>query len=75
MKRQELYQRIAEVTGDDMETINTLGFELHIPQYQPNPKEIKRLRRLRLWRQQRRHRRLAEIIESQERSNYVPYIT
>jgi len=68
MTREELYQRIAEITGDDLETISALGFELHIPQYQPNPKEIKRLRRLRLWRQQRRHRRLAEIAEKQLQS-------
>ena len=65
MTRQEFYQRIAEVTGDDLETIRAIGFELHSPQYKPDDKEIKRQRRLRLWRQQRRDRRLAEIVNKQ----------
>ena len=55
MPHQKLYQRIAEVTGDEMETIEALGFELHVPQYQPDRRETKRQRRLRLWRQQRRN--------------------
>ncbi len=57
MTQQELYQHLAERTGDEFETIESLGFEL----YEPDHKEQKRQRRLRLWRQIRRDRRLAEL--------------
>jgi hypothetical protein len=68
MTQHEFYQRIAKQTGDDLETIEALGFELHIPSYKPDRKESKRQRRLRLWRQQRRNRRLAAIASSQLQS-------
>lgn len=42
-------------------TIERLGFELHVPTFEPDRKEAKRQRRLRLWRQSRRDRNLAEI--------------
>jgi hypothetical protein len=59
MTQQELYQQLAEKTGEDIETIEAYGFAL----CEPNRKELKRQRRLRLWRQIRRERHLAKIAE------------
>ncbi len=58
MTTRELYQHLADRTGEDIETIESYGFAL----YEPDRKELKRQRRLRLWRQQRRDRRLADIV-------------
>ncbi len=57
MINQELYQNIADRTGEDVETIESYGFAL----CEPDRKELKRQRRLRHWRQARRDRRLADI--------------
>ena len=59
MTQEELYERLADKTGDDIETIEAYGFAL----CEPNRKEQKRLRRLRQWRQQRRDRRLADLAD------------
>jgi hypothetical protein len=61
MTRQEFYENIADKTGEDINTIESLGFELAAPAYEPDRKEQKRQRRLKLWRQQRRDRRLGNI--------------
>ncbi len=61
MSHRELYENLAAKTGDDRETIERLGFELHVPTFEPDRKESKRLRRLRQWRQARRDRRLADL--------------
>ena len=63
MTTHELYQHLADQTGEDIETIESLGFELETPHYETDRKELKRQRRLRLWRQQRRDRRLAKLAE------------
>ena len=59
MTYRELCNAIAVRTGDDLKTIERLGFELHVSTFEPDRKEQKRLRRLRLWRQERRRRHLA----------------
>jgi len=61
MTRQELHERLAAKTGDDIETIEKLGFELNVPSFAPDRKELKRQRRLRQWRQERRDRVLGSI--------------
>lgn len=61
MTTQELYQHLADQTGEDYTTIESLGFELETPHYESDRKELKRHRRLKLWRQQRRDRRMADI--------------
>ena len=61
MTKQEFHEQIAATTGDDVETIERLGFELHVPAYEPDRKELKRQRRLKQWRQARRDRHLADI--------------
>lgn len=63
MTRQELYEHIADQTGEDFETIESLGFEIETPHYEIDRKELKRQRRLKLWRQQRRERNLAKLAE------------
>ncbi len=62
MPQQELYQHLADRTGEDVEIIESLGFEIET-HFEPDRKEIKRQRRLKLWRQQRRDRHLAKIAE------------
>ena len=59
MTTQELYRHLADRTGEDVETIESFGFEL----YEPDRKEQKRLRRLKQWRQQRRDRHLSKLAE------------
>jgi len=61
MTRQEFYENIAAKTGDELNTIENHGFELHVPTCDPDRKEQKRLRRLRQWRQERREKHLASI--------------
>jgi hypothetical protein len=61
MTRKEFYETIANKTGEDINTIESLGFELHIPSFVPDRKEMKRERRLKLWRQLRRDKHLATI--------------
>ncbi len=61
MTHSEFYETLAAKTGDELDTIERLGFELHVPTFEPDRKEAKRQRRLRLWRQQRRERSLAEL--------------
>ena len=61
MTKQELHKHLAAKTGEDIETIENLGFELHTPSAAFDRKELKRERRLKLWRQQRRDRHLATI--------------
>ena len=68
MTREEFYQQIADATGEELATIESYGFEPHVPQFNSNRKELKRQRRLRLWRQQRRDRRLAAIANKQLQS-------
>ncbi len=63
MTHKEFYETLAGKTGDDLDTIERLGFELHFPAFEPDHKELKRQRRLRLWRQARRDRRLADLAE------------
>lgn len=55
MTHQEFYQHLADRTGEDVETIESLGFEIET-HFSPDRKELKRQRRLKLWRQQRRLR-------------------
>lgn len=57
MTQQELYQHLADRTGEDIETLESYGFEL----FEPDRKEQKRQRRLKQWQQQRRDRHLARI--------------
>ena len=64
MTQHELYETLAGMTGDDLETIERLGFEIEMPHYEPDRKEVKRQRRLKQWRQQRRDRHLAKIASS-----------
>ena len=61
MTHQEFYETLAGKTGDDIETIENIGFELHVPTCEPDRKELKRQRRLKNWRQERRDRHLANI--------------
>ena len=61
MTKQEFHEHIAAKTGDDVETIKRLGFEVYAPSYETDRKELRRERRLKLWRQQRRDRHLANI--------------
>ena len=61
MTKQELHECLAAKTGEDIETIERFGFELHAPSYEADRKELRRERRLKLWRQQRRDRHLANI--------------
>ena len=61
MTRQELHERLAAKIGDDITTIEKLGFELKVPSFAPDRKELKRQRRLRQWRQERRDRVLGSI--------------
>ena len=61
MTRQELHERLAAKTGDDITTIEKLGFELHVQSFAPDRKELKRQRRLRQWRHERRDRQMANI--------------
>ena len=61
MTHQEFYENLADKTGDDPETIEKLGFELHVPSFEPDRKELRRERRLKLWRQQRRDRQIAKL--------------
>jgi len=61
MTKQELHERLAAKTGDDITTIEKLGFELNVPSFEPDRKELKRQRRLRQWRQERRDRQMANI--------------
>ncbi len=63
MTTQELYQHLADQTGEDLSTIESLGFEIEMPHYEADRKELKRQRRLRQWRQQRRDRRIAKLAE------------
>ena len=60
MTRQELYETIAAKTGEDLDTIESFGFELHVETFDDR-KELRRLRRLKKWRQERRNRHLANI--------------
>ena len=59
MTKQELHERLAAKTGEDLKTIERIGFELNT--FEPDRKEFKRQRRLKFWRQQRRDRNLANI--------------
>ena len=59
MTRHDFYQEIANKTGDEIRTIEAIGFEMHA--FQPNRKELRREKRLRSWRQQRRDKRLGDI--------------
>jgi hypothetical protein len=59
MTQQELHERLAAKTGEDIETIEHLGFEVYAAL--TDRKEQKRLRRLRQWRQERRDRNLANL--------------
>ncbi|MGL6195479.1 MAG: hypothetical protein ACRC2T_11730 [Thermoguttaceae bacterium] len=59
-----LYEHISFRTGDDYETIESLGFELYIPNSSNNREKSKRLRRLKLWRAERL-RKSAEIASSE----------
>ncbi len=68
MSHRDFYDNLADKTGDDRETIERLGFELHFPTFEPDRKEIKRQRRLRLWRQARRERRLADLASKLSKS-------
>ncbi len=68
MTHRELYENLAAKTGDDRETIERLGFELHFPTFEPDRKELKRQRRLWLWRQARRERRLADLASKLSKS-------
>ena len=61
MTKQELHERLAAKTGEDITTIENLGFELHVQSFEPDRKESKRQRRLRQWRQERRDRQMANI--------------
>jgi len=61
MTRQELHERLAAKTGDDIATTENLGFELNVSTFTPDRKELKRQRRLRQWRQERRDRVLGNI--------------
>jgi len=61
MTKQEFYENLADKTGDELKTIKRFGFELHVPAFGTDRKELKRLRRLRQWRQLRRDRHLANI--------------
>ena len=61
MTKQELHKHLAAKTGEDIETIENLGFELHTPSVVIDRKEQKRQRRLRQWRQERRDRFLSSI--------------
>ena len=61
MTKQEFHEHIAAKTGDDIETIERLGFEVYAPSYETDRKEQKRLRRLKQWRRDRRERHLADI--------------
>ena len=61
MTKQEFYKHIAAKTGDDVETIERIGFEVYAPAYEPDRKELRRERRLRQWRQERRDRVLGNI--------------
>ena len=61
MTKQELNERLAAKTGDDVETIERLGFEAYAPSFEPDRKELKRRRRLKQWRQERRDRVLGSI--------------
>lgn len=59
MTTQELYEHLANRTGEDIETIEFYGFGL----CEPDRKELKRQRRLRQWRQERRDRHLSKLAE------------
>jgi len=61
MTKQEFHEHIAAKTGDDVETIKRLGFEVYAPSYETDRKEQKRLRRLKQWRRERRDKHLADI--------------
>ena len=61
MTQQEFHERLAAKTGEDIETIERIGFELQMPLFEPDRKELKRQRRLKQWRQERRDRHLAKI--------------
>ena len=61
MTKQEFHEHIAAKTGDDVETIKRLGFEMYAPSYETDHKELKRQRRLKRWRQERRDRVLGNI--------------
>ena len=61
MTKQELHECLAAKTGDDIETIERIGFELHAPAFALDRKELKRQRRLKQWRQERRDRVLGNI--------------
>ena len=61
MTHRDFYENLAAKTGDDLDTIERLGFELHSPTFEPDRKELKRQRRLKQWRQARRERHLASI--------------
>ena len=61
MTKQEFYENLAVKTGEELETIERIGFELHVPSCNISRKERKRLRHLRQWRQERRDRHLANI--------------
>lgn len=59
MTQQELYEHLADRTGEDFQIIESYGFALH----EPDRKELKRQRRLKQWRQRRRDRHLARLAE------------
>ena len=46
MTKQEFHECLAAKTGDDIDTIERIGFELHAPAFAIDRKELKRQRRL-----------------------------
>lgn len=61
MTQHEFYQELAKHTGDDLETIESLGFELETFHNALERKERKRYRSMKISRQNKRERRLANI--------------
>lgn len=57
----DLYERIAQRTGEDIETIASFGFELYVPVYHEEQKEKVRSRRRFLMRKKDRTRRSGEV--------------
>ncbi len=61
MPSNKLYHHLSLHLGDDFDTIERLGFELHAPSFITDRKEAKRLRRLKIKRETRHNRNLARI--------------
>ncbi len=64
MPSNKLYHHLSHHLGDDFDTIERLGFELHAPSFIADRKEAKRQRRLKIKREMWRNRNLARIADN-----------